>query len=52
MTNSLIPQHWGWRDTWRRITRAEFYALGGFMHPCLVRRGISGGWAYYYVERR
>jgi hypothetical protein len=29
------------------ITKAEFYAWGGFSNPHLARKMISGKWHYY-----
>lgn len=30
-----------------KITKAEFYTMGGFSNPHLVRVSRSGSWAYY-----
>jgi hypothetical protein len=30
-----------------RITKAEFYRLGGFSNPRLVRKEIGQSWAYF-----
>ena len=30
-----------------RITREQFYRLGGFSNPRLYRKQLGKGWAYY-----
>ncbi len=30
-----------------RISRARFYALGGFSNPRLVRKSYGRGWSYF-----
>ena len=30
-----------------RITKAEFYEMGGLSNPLLARRMISGKWQHY-----
>lgn len=30
-----------------KISRRDFYMLGGFAHPLLIRVTRSGSWAYY-----
>lgn len=36
---------------WRRITKKEFYALGGFANSLLFRKADSlGRWRHYIIE--
>lgn len=34
-----------------RISRAEFYAMGGFSNPNLMRKGTRSGWSYWEIHR-
>lgn len=33
----------------KKITKTEFYALGGFSNPKLVRKAKGAGWVYYQL---
>ena len=34
-----------------KITRAQFYRLGGFSNPRMVRVTRGGGWTYWEVMK-